>query len=590
MSEESTDLTEQRDHFRQLAVSLDREVAVLRSLLQSGKGFSEILEIEPLLDAVMSVCRERCGMKNSVVLLRDDLDPDSVNYRVRAFYGLPSRFMDKDGNEEEMLLFRLPADNGLLWQQVLQGDVFPVLDMLGQPYFQTAWDRWQLGVLQANVGCPLIKGGEVLGMLAMGNGTRRSALLSTQMLFLQEVCAVAATNIDSTLKYGKNLKILANLQTLYDINQELANLNDFKDLTRKTLRSAVNAMGAQKANLMLLNRSTGLLEIALVDGDIPEATKNGINSGDIKTRAFEVGEGNAGVAARTRRPVRINHRSRIPQLGKHPVHCILSVPLVHGDELIGVMNMTNKVCLDEDGERVLDALGLFTETDCQLALGLADQAAVNLHKARLYDASVTDRLTGLKNSRHLEEQLAAALLHADETGERVSLAVTDLDHFKKFNDTYGHKIGDLVLSETAVLLSDVAKGSPGVTAFRYGGEEFCLLMPGLNTAEAKALVEQWRERVEALALEHNGEVLKVRGSVGICEYPLHCSIGPDLFAHADDALYHSKTTGRNRTSCAGVDVVMDSTVRRTGSEEISLMPSSIASPPPVTVSNAESFD
>jgi len=561
--DQDSSIREERDQLQQLAVSLDQEVAVLRSLLQSGKGFSEILEIEPLLDAVMAVCRERCGMSSSTVLLRDDLDPDAVMYRVRAHHGLPNQFTDHTGELEEMLLFRLPSDNGLLWQQINQGDVFPVVDLNGQPYFKTAWNRWNLGVLQARVWCPLIKGGEVLGILTMGSDTT-GALSATEMLFLQEICAVAATNIDSTLKYGKNLKILANLQTLYDINQELANLNDFKDLTRKTLQSAITAMGAQKANLMLLNRSTGMLEIQIVDGDIPEATKVGINNGDIQTKAFRIGEGNAGKAAEERRPIRVNHRSRIPQVGRNPVHCILSVPLIHGDEVIGVMNMTNKVlpsCPEDPGApRALDPLGMFTETDSQLALGLADQAAVNLHKARLYDAAVTDRLTGLKNSRHFEERIAAALAQAETHGGRVTLAITDLDHFKRFNDTWGHKVGDRVLVETAKRLQALARSVPGATAFRYGGEEFCLILMETGAEAAREHMERYRQEIESLKIPHEGDILELSVSIGICEYPRDCTHPEDLFLLADNALYQAKESGRNRGVCgAAAPVARDAT-------------------------------
>ncbi len=553
-SMDDLDPVEELDRYRDLAVTRDQEVAVLRSLLQSGKGFSEILEIDPLLDAFMAVCRERCGMATSAVLLKDDLDPEAVTYRVRAFHGLPERFTEATGEQDEMLLFRLPADQGLLWQQINQGDVFSVADMTGRPHFATAWRQWNLGVLRSQVWCPLIKGGEVLGILTLGESGRPTGLSSTEFLFLQEICAVAATNMDSTLKYGKNLKILANLRTLYDINQQLANLNDFKDLTRRTLQSAVTAMNAQKANLMLVNQSTGMLEIKVVDGDIPEAVKEGIYNGDIKTKAFAIGEGNAGKAAQERRPIRVNHKSRIPQVGKNPVHCILSVPLIYGDEVIGVMNMTNKVVPGEPDDtetpRVLDTLGLFTETDCQLALGLADQAAVNMNKARIYNTSITDRLTGLKNTRYFEEQLAHATADAQASDDGVvSLAVTDLDHFKRFNDTYGHKAGDLVLAETARLLDDAAGRIPGAMAFRYGGEEFCMILRG-HTAEAAAeVLDRWRADVEALELDFDGETLKVTASVGICEFPRACGHPAQLFARADSALYESKDAGRNRITC-----------------------------------------
>jgi diguanylate cyclase (GGDEF)-like protein len=241
-------------------------------------------------------------------------------------------------------------------------------------------------------------------------------------------------------------------------------------------------------------------------------------------------------------------------VGSNTVHCILSVPLIYGDEVIGVMNMTNKVKLtdpaDPESPRVLDKHGLFTDTDEQLARGLADQAAVNLNKARIYNRSITDRLTGLKNTRFFEEQLSLATDKVVENDDEVlSLAITDLDHFKRCNDTHGHKAGDLVLAETARLLGELAARTPGVEAFRYGGEEFCMILQGHTSDAAAAVLETWRAEVEALELEFEGKILKVTGSVGICEFPRYCEHPARLFARADAALYESKGSGRNRITC-----------------------------------------
>lgn len=85
----------------------------------------------------------------------------------------------------------------------------------------------------------------------------------------------------------------------------------------------------------------------------------------------------------------------IPQVGQHEVYCMASVPILYGNELEGVINVTNKVMVDEEGNKVLDPLGRFTEEDLSLLLGLADQAAVNLNKTRIYSQSITDRLDGL---------------------------------------------------------------------------------------------------------------------------------------------------------------------------------------------------
>ncbi|MGM0576154.1 MAG: diguanylate cyclase [Myxococcota bacterium] len=545
-TESVEEIARQRDHYLARAVELDQQVFVLRSLLQSGKGFSEILSIDELLEAFMAVCRERCGVQRSAVLLKDDLDPDATSYRVRAYHDLPERYVDAEGHEEDLLFFRMPFDHGLLWQQIQQGDVFSVRDMLGNPRYATAWRRWNLGVLQSDVWCPLIQGGEVLGVLTLGGPEEGRQVHETEYVFLQEICSVVATNIDSTLKYENNYRILRNLQTLYDINQQLASVNDFKQLTIETLSTAVEAMNAQKANLMLMNRETGRLEIKVVWGNIPDSTRDAINNGELETRTFAVGEGVAGRAAQTRKPVRINHRSKIDQVGRNPVHCILSVPLIHGGTVMGVMTMTNKVKPIDEDEVVLDPLGRFTETDSQLALGLADQAAVNLHKARLYDASITDRLTGLKNTRHFEERLAQQAEDARGSGRSFTLAIMDLDHFKHLNDTWGHKAGDHVLREAARLLDAYARRDNRGTAFRYGGEEFCLILPGWSAADAEVLLDAWRRDLAATPLAWEGDDMGVTASVGLCEFPAGCDRADDLFAVADRALYAAKEAGRNQ--------------------------------------------
>ncbi|MCK5800169.1 MAG: GAF domain-containing protein, partial [Deltaproteobacteria bacterium] len=397
------------EHYRNRAVELDNKVFQMRSLLQSGKGFSEILELETLLLAFMSVCRERYGSVCSSVLLLDDLDPEDVFYRVRAFYGLEETFIDTSKSNEELLMFRIPHDNGLLWQVIHQGDVFSVRDMRNRPRFRTAFSHWNLDVLHSDVWVPLRRGGKVLGILTLGECEDGSKIPEGDYAFLEEIAAVAATNIDSTLKYEKNARILTNLQTIYDINQQLSNVNDFKQLTIKTLSTAVDALRAQKANLMLYNQETEQLEIKVVWGNIPHHTRDAINAGRLQTKTFAIGEGVAGKAAKARRPVRVNDRAKIDQGGRNIVYSILSVPLTYGGEVMGVITLTNKVkeektnkVKEENDELVLDTIGRFGEDDEQLLLGLADQAAVNLHKARLYSASITDRLTGLFNARQFE--------------------------------------------------------------------------------------------------------------------------------------------------------------------------------------------
>jgi len=540
---------------RARASRLDNRVFQMRTLLQSGKGFSEILNIQSLLDAFMAVCRERYAVRKSAVLLVDDLDPLQVFYRVRGYHGLPHEYVDRHGHTEPMLMYKIPHDQGMLWQVVHQGHVFSVRDLEGKPRFKTASRHWALEVLESDVWVPLIHGSEVLGILTLGRCEDGNQIPEEEFDFLEEIAAVAATNIDSTLKYEKNSRILSNLRTLYDINQQLANVNDFKQLSIDTLATAVRALSAQKANLMLYNPETERLEIKVVWGNIPIHVRDAINDGRMETKSFAMGEGVAGQAGQQRKPVRMNNRAEIKQVGRNVVYCILAAPLIYGGEVVGVMTLTNKVKGGEENELTLDTLGRFGEEDEALLRSLSDQAAVNLHKARLYSASITDRLTGLYNARHFESRLDGCIADAMLAGQDLSLAVTDIDHFKKFNDTYGHQAGDFVLAEVARLLREAEREGTTDAAFRYGGEEFCLLMPQTDPQTALAVADEYRKRIEDAEFEYEGQVLKVTVSIGLSTCPRDAQSRVTLFELADKALYASKEGGRNQCTTYDVNTV-----------------------------------
>ena len=536
------------DYYRNKAIHQDILIFEMRALLQSGKGFGDIMNLRELLRTFISVVREKYGAINGTVLLRDNLEPGRNYYRVHSFSGLASEFPLSDGTSESLYMFKFPQDRGLLWQIIRQGNIFSVRDLQRDPRFETAWDKWHLDILESDIWCPLIKNGEVLGVLTLGERLDSQQISEDDFPFLQELASIATTNIDSTLKYENNQTILRNIQTLYDVNQQLGNVNDFKRLCIETLSTAVEAVSAQKGNLMLLNKTTGKLEIKVVWGNIPKNVRDDINNGITQTKSFSLGEGIAGQCAAQRIPIRKNDKSSIEQIGKNVAYCICCVPLMRGNEIEGVIVMTNKVRSDKDGVLVLDRIGRFTEEDVGLCQGLADQAAVNLHKSRLYNKSITDEMTGLYNTRHFEDTLNVQLEHAQTTGEPLSLAVSDIDHFKKFNDTYGHKAGDAVLKTVARVMESCIRSGTGDLVFRYGGEEFCMLMPNTGPEEAAELMEAYRAKVEAQIVQYEGEDMSVTISVGVSCAPDDSVNANELFEKADECLYAAKDDGRNQVN------------------------------------------
>ncbi|MFN7874258.1 MAG: diguanylate cyclase [Pirellula sp.] len=534
------------EYFKRKAIEQDIEIFEMRALLQSGKGLSNILNLKQLLDTFMAVVREKYSAVNTAVLLKDDLESAEHCFRVKAHFGLDEKFRHPSGLEESIYMYKFPKNNGLLWQLIQQGNVFSVRDMQRGPRFKHAWKQWNMNILKSDIWCPLIKSGEVLGILTIGEREDGSQIPESDFAFIQELASIAITNIDSTLKYEKNERILKNIQTLYDVNQQIANVNDFKKLCIETLSKAVDVLMTQKGNLMIYNKITRKLEIRVVWGNIPSDVRDEINNGLVETKSFDLNEGVAGVCAETKKPIRVNDRMLIPQVGQHEVFCMASVPILYGNELEGVINMTNKVMIDENGNKVLDPLGRFTEEDISLLLGLADQAAVNLNKTRIYSQSITDRMTGLHNGRHFEQVFFDQTCDSIKDNKSMALAIVDIDRFKLFNDQHGHSAGDEVLKHVAKIFESCTRKGSGDAAFRYGGEEFCMLLPDTSAVDAMAVLESFRAKVESTKLRHGEKDLEVTVSVGLASSILDGADTKVLFERADEALYACKNGGRNQ--------------------------------------------
>jgi diguanylate cyclase (GGDEF)-like protein len=206
-------------------------------------------------------------------------------------------------------------------------------------------------------------------------------------------------------------------------------------------------------------------------------------------------------------------------------------------------NITKYVAMKEDITLRKQAEAELRETNRTLALQLQE---IELLQKELKAQALHDPHTGLYNRRYLNEMLDKEFNRVLRADGHLSLVVMDIDLFKNVNDTFGHKTGDYVL----IAIAKYLESSVRVSDFccRYGGEEFVLVMPTASLEIAAERAEHLRKTLEALQFNDGEKQIRLTASFGIATYPHHAQNIDDLLSRADQALYLSKQSGRNKVT------------------------------------------
>lgn len=230
----------------------------------------------------------------------------------------------------------------------------------------------------------------------------------------------------------------------------------------------------------------------------------------------------------------------------------LCVPLAAQGDVLGILHLQYDRSESARGTIIFETLQdsqqrLATSVASQIALSLA---SLNLRET-LRDQSIRDPLTGLFNRRFMQESLDRELLRARRKKHPLTVLFLDLDQFKRFNDTFGHDAGDLVLRSMAEVFRQYFRGDDVVC--RYGGEEFAVILPESTAKDAVLRANDLRAEAKKLQLKHQGRTLDpVSISAGIASFPEHGSTTEELLRVADQGLYQSKADGRDRVTIATV--------------------------------------
>jgi len=220
----------------------------------------------------------------------------------------------------------------------------------------------------------------------------------------------------------------------------------------------------------------------------------------------------------------------------------LCIPILAQGEALGILHF-----------QATDEAPTLADSELSFKTTFAGQVGLSVANIRLREAlrtqSIKDPLTGLYNRRYLEEMLEREIRRAVRAEQALGLLMLDLDHFKKFNDTYGHDAGDTVLRESGTFLAKSIRAEDIVC--RFGGEEFVIILPTANLSAACARAERIRSRLRELTVLHQGQSLgMVTVSVGVAALPEHGTSPKQLLEAADAALYRAKRDGRDRVVAA----------------------------------------
>jgi diguanylate cyclase (GGDEF)-like protein len=338
------------------------------------------------------------------------------------------------------------------------------------------------------------------------------------------------------------------LESLYTVFSEITESLEIRYGINSTLRETIKLMRADMAVLRKVSgdelitigamASTGqeiqhIRPVGVGDGPTGRAFKRGRT-----VRIDENGEGMMAPPDMAARALSERPDSPASQTGRAPLESGLIVPLIIGAKAVGTLSCWSQrtFAFDTDDEHILEMLASQVAT----AMVAADTMANSEKRA------VTDPLTDLPNRLQFNDDLHGPLLELSHSGRRALIAMADIDHFKRFNDEYGHSIGDVALQKVAGVLKAAVR--EGDHVYRYGGEEFVFIFCDAGHEQAIMLAERVRSAMEAAPFqdERGLPIGPITISIGIAEMPVHGKDIAALIELADVAMYKAKSTGRNR--------------------------------------------
>jgi len=441
------------------------------------------------------------------------------------------QFIEPKGDTNPMSTLRLKQDNPVVQYLGQQRRMLTVQNLDILPEFRSLWEQEKAAITEADIELflPVISRDKLVSILVL-SGKQSGRYLLEDISLLEEITGRVAVSLERGYLYEEarqhqeELSLVSHLAAIMSSSLDIKQMYDsfIKEL-RKVLDvdwAAVTLVEGEEISLLAVSSEIGS---AWQIGD--KLPLKGTSTEWVVTNKVPLLETN------------LPEESRFWTVKEHlkqGIQSLVFLPLMVGTEAIGAMCIASR------------RPNAYNSGQMQLLSQLASRIAMAIENARLYaqaeQRARVDELTGLWNRRHLMERVQVEIGRHSRYGGAFSLVILDLDSFKLFNDTYGHIEGDRLLKQLGVVLKGAIRDAD--EAFRYGGDEFAILLPQTNIKDAQEVAERVRYRISS---DIKTGSITVTASLGLASWPVDGIAISEIIGAADRALYYAKQRGGNQS-------------------------------------------
>src|SRR3981081_1590544 len=334
------------------------------------------------------------------------------------------------------------------------------------------------------------------------------------------------------------------LTIFHDVAKALTSSLDLDSILQTIMEKMAEYFRPETWSLLMVNEQKGELYFAIAVGAAAEVLAN---------QRVKMGEGIAGWVAKNGQTLVVPDVAsdppfspRLDEMTRWHTNSIICVPLRSRHRVLGVIQLVN-----------VDVKGL-KEQEMFFLQALCDYAAISIENAKavekIQELTIADDVTGLFNARHLYKTLETEVYRSARFGYEFSVIFIDLDHFKQVNDTHGHLVGSRLLAEVGYLIKAQLRLID--FAFRYGGDEFVVLLPQTSKDQALVVARRLRDSLRtSMFCKEESLNLNVRASMGVATYPHDAKTPREIIRQADEMMYLVKNTSRDNIGIASRGVM-----------------------------------